>query len=267
MEDVQNYFETRKLSQRDRVEFIYEHIDGKVRSELRYRPEQDKRDSDSILAIIQQVFGESESLSVLQETFFRRVQKEGEALLEYSLALMQLFDKIQKCSGGGSLRNVDKTLKDKFTEGIRDEHLRRELRRLLIDDERLPFWMFRDRAIKYLGKEAEVSDSKESKSSKSKASVVNEQVTEVTAASNSQLVELLKNQQEQLNQLATALEGMKSTRSNFPRRKREERVCYLCDQPGHIVKNCPKNPLKQGGQKDTKNVSQSDLNSQTKPLN
>ena len=121
VEDVQNYFETRKLSQRDRVEFIYEHIDGKVRSELRYRPEEDKRDSDSILAIIQQVFGESESLSVLQETFFRRVQKEGETLLEYSLALMQLFDKIQKCSGGGSLRNVDKTLKDKFTEGIRDE--------------------------------------------------------------------------------------------------------------------------------------------------
>ena len=71
------------------------------------------------------------------------------------------------------MRNLDKRLKDKFTEGIRDEHLRRELRHLLIDDERLLFCMFRDRAIKYTGKEAEVSDSKESKSSISKALVVN----------------------------------------------------------------------------------------------
>ena len=65
---------------------------------------------------------------------------------------MQVFEKIQICSGGGSLRNLDKWLKDKFTEGIRDEHLRRDLRCLLIDDERLLFCMFRDKVLRERGR-------------------------------------------------------------------------------------------------------------------
>ena len=270
IEDVTSYFESRKLGQRDRIEFIYEHVDGKVKAELRYRPEEDKRDAENILAIIQRVFGDSESLSALQEKFFRRVQKEGETLLEYSLALMQLFDKIQKCVGGGSLSrrgdtNADRTLKDKFTEGVRDDHLRRELRRLLMDDERLPFWMFRDRAIKYMGSEIEIEDSKNSKSTKSKAQVVNQQVTEVTGACNSQFMDMLKSQQEQISKLTSVIEGMKTakTKPGFFKKK-VDRVCYLCNEPGHIVRNCPKNPMGQGPQ----NASQ-DSSSQaaSKPLN
>ena len=120
------------------------------------------------------MFGDSESLSALQENF---IQKEGETLLEYSLALMQLLNKIQKCVGGGYLSrrsdtNADRTLKENFTVGVRDDHLRRKLHRLLIDDERLPFWMFQDRAIKFIESEIETEDPNKSKTTKSK--VVNQ---------------------------------------------------------------------------------------------
>ena len=59
---------------------------------------EERRSAQSILKIIHDVFGDSESLSALQEMFFKRSQKADETLHEYSLSLMQLHDKIQKKS-------------------------------------------------------------------------------------------------------------------------------------------------------------------------
>ena len=242
IEDVQNYFDTRHLAEGQKIEFIYEHVDGQVRSELRYRPEQERRSAQSILKIIHDVFGDSESLSALQEMFFKRSQKADETLHEYSLSLMQLHDKIQKRSLETGITSYDdKILKDKFTEGVKDEHLRRELRRLQIDCPSMPFTVFRDRAIKWVG-----SETSGLKASKAKScSSVNKTEVEVSGQTghDSSLLGILKKQQEQLDKMSSMIQGLKQPkyrgRWKDGTNDKGERVCFKCHQPGHLIKDCP----------------------------
>ena len=165
---------------------------------------------------------------------------------------MQLHDKVQKRSlESGITLGDDKILKDKFTEGVKDEHLRRELRRLQIDCPSMPFTVFHDRAIKWVGPENSVSITIKIKSSVYKTEV------EVCSGHDSGVMELLKKQQEHLDKLSSMMEGMKQTR--YKRKwkgtnEKGERVCFLCQDPGHMIADCPKNKKNQSSG-DTKKGS------------
>lgn len=73
--------------------------------------------------------GCSLSYVALQEAFFSLRQKEGEKLLEFSLALMSLLEKVKQQLP--NVVNAETLLHDQFVEYVNNNTLRRELKQLV----------------------------------------------------------------------------------------------------------------------------------------
>lgn len=76
-------------------------------------------DPDRIFLALREVFGCSQSHVALQEAFFSRRQLEGEGLLEFSLALMGLMEKVKQ-RFPGAVSNAPVLLCDQFVEHVAD---------------------------------------------------------------------------------------------------------------------------------------------------
>lgn len=67
------------------VEFLYAHLQGQAKDEIRIRPEQDKSSATKMLDVIRTTFQEAETVGQLQQRFYQRNQNKGETVQEYSL--------------------------------------------------------------------------------------------------------------------------------------------------------------------------------------
>ncbi|KAL1253019.1 hypothetical protein QQF64_017712, partial [Cirrhinus molitorella] len=92
------------------------------------------------------MYGCSQSLVGLQKQFFQRYQLEGESLREYSHALMALMEAMKRKNLPG-ICNPDHTLRDQFIEHMRDNTLRRELKRQVRLNTEMSFLEVRSEAI------------------------------------------------------------------------------------------------------------------------
>lgn len=79
---------------------------------------------------LHELYGCSLSYVALQEAFFSRRQREGETLLEFSLSLMGLREKVKQQSSTAML-NAEVLLRDQFVEFVLYPALRRELKQLV----------------------------------------------------------------------------------------------------------------------------------------
>lgn len=98
IEEADSCMRARHLSARDQAFFLFDHLDGEARQEIKYCPSADRNDPEKIKSILQELYGCSQSYVALQEAFFSRKQQDGETLLEFSLALICLMDKVKKCA-------------------------------------------------------------------------------------------------------------------------------------------------------------------------
>lgn len=245
LDDVKHYLKSRKMTKAQKIEFIFDHLQGRAKSEIRLRPEKDRNDPHKLLQIILDVFGGQEAVTSLQEAFFKRTQQPNETVYDYSLSLMLLMEKIERRNPTSGMRlDRDEMLKGKLTEGVLDQNLKRELRRLNIDTPDVDFYEFRDRAIKWLhGDDC-------------KTAAVNENVVEMKKmqSNDNTLVKLLENQENQQKQLETMSKTLvQLTKRNNSQANREnsppefqdessERCCYICGSKEHIQRYCPENP-------------------------
>lgn len=83
LEEAQASIRVRHLAANDQADFLYDHLEGEARDEIKYRPSVDRRDPARIIAILRELYGCTDSYVVLQEAFFSRKQQEGETLQEF----------------------------------------------------------------------------------------------------------------------------------------------------------------------------------------
>lgn len=96
MEEVQACMRARRLSPLDQAFFLFDHLEGEARDEIKYRSDAERGDPDRILAILRELYGCAESYVALQAAFFSRKQQEGETLLEFSLSLIGLMERVKQ---------------------------------------------------------------------------------------------------------------------------------------------------------------------------
>ena len=104
-------------------------LEGEAKNEIKYHSAVEREDPAKILAILEELYGCSESYVSLQQAFFSRRQQEGETLQEFSLTLMGLMEKVKQCAPADML-NAEVLLRDQFVEHILNSSLRRELKQL-----------------------------------------------------------------------------------------------------------------------------------------
>lgn len=129
-EEVQACMRARRLSALDQALFMFDHLEGEARKEIKYRTSAEQADPAQILAILNDLYGCTQSYITLQQAFFSRTQQEGETLQEFSLALMASMDQVKQCAPEGLL-NAAVLLRDQFVEHVLDSALRRELKQLV----------------------------------------------------------------------------------------------------------------------------------------
>ena len=101
-------------------------------------------------------YGHVDSATSLKKEFYRRDQGAKESFEDYSLALVKIADRIVQRHGRED-GTINKELKERLTEGVIDNHFRRELRRLNLDEPDLTFWSFRTRATTWLGDDRRIT--------------------------------------------------------------------------------------------------------------
>lgn len=244
LEEVQACMRARHLSVADQAFFLYDHLEGEAREEVKYRPSEERSDPDKIIALLQELYGCSESYVALQEAFFSRRQHEGETLLEFSLALMGLMASIQQCAPGG-MPNSDILLRDQFVEHVLDGSLRRELKQFVRRKPTANLLETRGEAIRWereglpggvrgrsysvpsvFGAQCAVQSSRQGGASSPQASELHE------------LREMLKLQQEQLNQLTQSISRLQDSQQCNRTIFRGPIICRRCRQPGHLAREC-----------------------------
>lgn len=230
----------RHLSVADQAFFLFDHLEGEAREEIRYRPIQEREDPDKIVVALKELYGCSQSYITLQEAFFSRRQQEGETLLEFSLALMGLLEKVKQRSPN-TMPNADVLLRDQFVEYVLDSTLRCELKQLVRHQPTATLLEVRSDAIRWeregmpgggrsrshtvplaYGFQYGVQGDANSSSDSPQRSEVGE------------LREMLKLQQEQLTQLAKSVALLRES----PRGPRvvcnDSVVCRRCQKCGHF---------------------------------
>ncbi|KAL1278784.1 hypothetical protein QQF64_025457 [Cirrhinus molitorella] len=149
IEEVESCIRGRHMSELDKAMFVYDHLEGEARTEIKFRPGDVKGNVTEIFTVLRELYSSSVSYVILQQQFFDRKQKEGESLQEFSHALMGLMDKVRKANSN-VVSDYQVVLRDQFCENVQDHTLRRELKRLVRQDSSLNLLDLRKEAMRWV---------------------------------------------------------------------------------------------------------------------
>ena len=245
VEEVQMCMRARHLSRGDQALFIFDHLEGEAREEIKYRPREERENPDKILDILKELYGCFKSYISLQEDFFSRKQQDSETLQEFSHALMCLMDRIVT-RAPNNLPNSNVLLRDQFVEHVSDCALRRELKQFVRGHPTASLLDVRSEAIRW---EREGTPGGARGRSHSVPSAAGFQFA-MGGGPNSgsaqqdfrtelaELKEMLKQQQGQINQMNNNFMALQNT-SRFSHQTRKQTIiCRRCHKPGHYASEC-----------------------------
>lgn len=249
LEEVKTSMRVRHLSILDKAHFLYDHLEGEAREEIKFRPREDREDPERVIQILTELYGCPDSYIVLQENFFSRRQLEGETLQEFSHALFGLMSKVLKNAPNG-MPNSEVLLRDQFVEYVSDSALRRELKQFVRRNSGVTLLDVRGEAIRW-EREGMMRGTRERSFSASATHGLQYGVQGSASMSvGSELVELkemLKKQQEQLDQLTRTVSSLQNAPRNFhstmSATNRGPVICRRCQQPGHFARECSSHSL------------------------
>lgn len=245
VEEAQACMRARCLSAIDRAFFLFDHLEGEAKEEIKYRPAAEREDSNKIIGILRDLYGCSQSYVALQEAFFCRKQQDGETLQEFSLALMSLMARVKQ-RAPDRMSNAEVLLRDQFTEHVLDSSLRRELKQLVRRCPTSTMLEVREEAIRW-EREGRPGGARGRSFSVPSAHGIQYAVHSGARSSGSdspqrselsELKEMLKKQQEQLNQLTQTVALLHGTRQPSHPPSGGLALCRRCQQPGHFAREC-----------------------------
>lgn len=244
IEEVQACMRARHLAPADQAFFLFDHLEGEAREEIKYRSSTERADPSAIIAVLQELYGCSQSYVALQEAFFSRRQQEGETLQEFSLALMSLMARI-KDRAPSDMRNAESLLRDQFVEHVIDGALRRELKQFVRGQPTATILDVRGEAIRWereglpggmRGRSYSVPSAfglQYGVQSSSQGVINPPPVSELT-----EMREMLRLQQEQLNTLTQSLARLHHSQERSRSYRNSPIICRRCQQPGHFARDC-----------------------------
>ena len=234
-----------RLGDSEKARLLLDHLAGPAWEEAMCLPEEKRRKYVEVVGTLKLCFGFQETTQSLSSQFHNRVQREGESLCDFSRALLRTYTKMEKAAETeaqsqalGQLR--DQALADQFVNGARDAWVRRELRRIQLDQKTGGFGVVRQEALRLFQESPTQNQNQRSRAREVEVEIA--RLTPSLAPCESTLKEVVEQQQtiiEELTKLKNDVALLKTQRTQR-RRPLEEVECYQCGQMGHYKRNCPK---------------------------
>ncbi|KAK3104110.1 hypothetical protein FSP39_024498 [Pinctada imbricata] len=266
IDDIRLVFWARKATNAEKVDIIYSHLEGEAKDEIKFRTDI-RHDPEAILECLQTAFGDPDSVTVLQQRFFERHQRDTETIRQYSYVLLDLFQKVRK-KDDSVFPNKERTLCEQFANSLSDPFIRKEMKRLVRSNPGMEFFDLRNEAI-LLSEEEENSVSVRKVDLNDKAGETSSMCNESQnlkpksddhsgiSSNVEQLLKVVEAQQKQIDSLTTLMKDQSlnkqyTPRWNYdqvprwnydqaPRWNNDQRKCYKCNRTGHVQRNCPNN--------------------------
>ncbi|XP_078679342.1 uncharacterized protein LOC144914996 [Branchiostoma floridae x Branchiostoma belcheri] len=128
IDEVEGSFQLFNIPEGHRADLLYRQLEGEARRHVAVLSNAERTDLERLKDRLVEAFGDTAHVSVIMGQFYSRVQLPKETLQSYALALQELLKRADR-RRGQPLVDTDSTLRDRFLDGIRDEWLRRQLRR------------------------------------------------------------------------------------------------------------------------------------------
>lgn len=151
VEDAKAISAVTHLKASDKATFIIDHLTGRACREILCRGEELKEDPQQIFQVLLRVSSDGDSLLCLQQQFFTYKLSEGEDIVAFSLELVRIYDRIVQLDPS-SKSSRETQLKSRLAEGVCDDNLRTELRRLNSEHPDLSYFEAQDHVMKLEGR-------------------------------------------------------------------------------------------------------------------
>lgn len=259
---LESYFVVCKIPDQDKVELVKQHLKGEAKATLKLMVEDDATDIVNVLQILREVYGDKAPVGIRLREFYDRKQMAGERIRTYGYDLQEKLCHLKR-RDSKCISDPDAMLKEQFVLGLRDDNLRREMKRQAKEQPTQMFKLLMQAAIDW-SEEEETSQSTRDKSHTRGAvsSVVTEETPPaLTLQALHESIQKLAARQEELYRVVRGPE-MRNTATGRQQRlpQRDDTgqlICYNCGEPGHISRECRKG---QGRQRQA-NASVSDVTS------
>ena len=262
IEEVESALDANSLKDSKAANFIVAALSGQARDEIRGREKATRDDPSLIFTALHSVFGETKRLSQLCQLIYSRRQEQHESLLDFAHALTALVDHLSR-KGGWKPSEKGVILRNQFIEGVLDTQLRWELTKKVEANSDFTFIKARELAHQWVSLTGK-PDTRRKEASACVSSIELSSEAASDGASQSdmlqQLVKLTEQNQQLLSSLAKRQDDLEASVKKLRRP-----VCFYCDRPGHVQRNCTKKA--QYSSKTGKPPSNGSQVSQQKPLN
>ncbi|RXN33232.1 Transposon Ty3-I Gag-Pol poly [Labeo rohita] len=240
---MKSAFQVMRVPTEDRVELVKQHLKDEAKATVKFMMDGKEESVENIFTVLLDTYGDKVPIGTRLKDFYDRAQNAGETIRSYAYDLRERLNRVQRREPG-RVADAEKVLKEQLVLGLKDDFLRREMKRRIKAEPDLSFVQLMQAAITWSEEEEAQSPSNVRSSTRARG------VVNATAAQDALSLEKLHEaiqkiaaRQEELYQAVHAKERYRPQQVRLkkqPLKDSEGRyICYSCGEPGHTSRYCP----------------------------